>query len=301
MDQVSASSTPEPPELVTAEEKDRLGYEAPEWWLNTELQRKALANREQIYSVVQPYLERTFGLPVEMGTVGAPYPYDAIKVSFRTTTEPIVADSVFVTVGPDARVHSEADIETYSEEQVRSRTASGLFRMAYRAEIDQVGAWLAEQYPQFGVDLPARDMWLGGTGSGTHAGIRYDTGDHETKPARDAIEQRLYEAYLANPAGSDAEWRAIVDGADPGLTLAIGIQLIAKDPDYEFEVGQVREIVDHIHHALPIQGFTWWSIGVGSNLMTRDGGDFHHYVSIRWGTGINGVFVQETVDGGTVR
>lgn len=284
---------------MTAEVKEQIGYEVPEGMRNPDLQRKALKHRRQIYSVAQPYIEGVLGRPVEMGAIFAGYPYPAANVHFRTLDEPYVADYLFVVLEEDGSVHRDSYIEPYAESRVVLQTANGLLDMAYRPETTAIEDYLRAGFPELCAQLPVRAKTYGGTGA--LAGISLDMGDHTTYDARSAVESELYQAYRANPQGTDQDWRAILDRRDPSVTLRIGIGLRATDPVYEFDVADVRKIVDRIRAELPVQGFTSWSIGVSSNLVTRDGGDSHHYVSIEWGTGMNGRIVNERVDGGNVR
>ncbi len=66
---VRAATGSEEPVLVTAAEKEQIGYELPEGVRNSALQRKALEHRKQIYSVTQPYIEEVLVRPVEMGAI----------------------------------------------------------------------------------------------------------------------------------------------------------------------------------------------------------------------------------------
>lgn len=200
--QKTSAVVPQGPALVTPEEKDELGWENPDAMLNSELQRLAMANREQIYSIVQPYVERTLRRQVEMTGISATYPYQSVDVEYRTVDEPYVAGWEFVALEDDGSLKSEAHISPESGVVIEYETAAGLYLMAYRDRIAEIREYITTAHPHF-TQLPdgyirawrIADPMLKcsfyGSGPGKGAEVR-------------AAEEAIYQAFQERPDRTDA-------------------------------------------------------------------------------------------------
>lgn len=263
----------EPAALVTPEEKDALGWDTPDTVLNSELQRLAMANQDQIYSVVQPYVERTLGREVEMTGIGAYYPYHRVNVHYRTVDEPFVAGSEFVGLERDGRVSSEAAIHPESGVALEHETVAGLYLMAYRDQVAEMRAHIEETFPHFTVlpDGYARarrlaDPMLAFAFYGTGPG-KYDRVE--------AAETAIYQAYLDRPDRTDEEWRELFESHDPGFGMTITVRAMLRDPAVKLTEDMSRALAEEVRTSPLFGAATSWIVFTFSNLVMRDDTHFH--------------------------
>jgi hypothetical protein len=254
--------------LVTAEEKENIGYEHPEAVLDPRLQRLAMANREQIYSVVQPAVEEWLGRQVELTRIAAIHPSSAVDVMFRTVDEPLVASSAVVDLEPDGTVRSASDVSTRGGDVIAA-TVDGLYAMAYRDRVDRMREYLATEYPHF-APLPREYVRARSIADPM---LRFTYVDGE--PLLGAVIVTMFEAYLDQPGRSDAEWREIFDVVDPSLGLASTVDVMLRDPAVELTQAMARELADDLVANPLFAGTVAWTINVHSNQLMRDDIHFH--------------------------
>lgn len=267
-------------ELVSAQEKEEVGYQRQANLFSTGLLRQALENQEQIFSVVRPAVEAQIGRQVELTDISAPYPYRSVSVGYRTVDEPYVAFSAFVDLERDGTVRSAAKVST-SGIVLDGETVSGLYLMAYREEVDQMREYLATAYPHLAPLPQGYVRWW------NHADpvflFRYWGSGPDYYPQVEAAITTIYEAYLERPERSDAEWRELFESVDPGFGRQVGVHVMLRDPEVELTEAMARELADDLVVVPANSGLTQWTITVSSNQLVRDGVHFHD----RWMFRIN--------------
>lgn len=255
------------PVLVTAAEKDALGYENPEGVRNPELQRLAMRHRAEIYADVEPFVEEALGRDVELVGIYATYPYSAVNVTYRTADEPVVTSDAFVGLRSDGTVSS---IERIEPIEIEYRTVEGLYLMAYRERISRMRQYIAATYPQFG-QLPmgyARFM--------SRADPMFRFRDyspllkHQDAERAKADDTTIYEAYVQDPSRTDAEWFEIFEELYGSREMAISLHLILADPAVELTEEMSRQVADDVRSNPLFAGYGQWRVFTFSNQMLRD-------------------------------
>lgn len=255
-------------ELVTAKEREALGYERPEDVDNPAVQRLALANREAIEAEVSEQVERALGRPVEVVNFDATYPYRALDVTCMTLDEPLVGVTPMVSLRADGRVGA-VDTESMN---VQDSTVSSLYALAYPERLAAMRAYLAREWPQFGgvTDGYARTLGL----EDPNFRVQFDAplgGYLEV----DAWMKGIYEAFRENPDRPVSVWREMFEAA-PELTWPrMRMHLMARDPATVLSEELVREVADGVRADSAFAGVESWSISVVSNLARSRGLTFH--------------------------
>jgi hypothetical protein len=258
--------------LVTAKEKEKIGYEHPEAVLNSGLQRLAMENREQIYSVVQPAVEEQLGRRVELTRIAATFPYRSVSVMYRTVDEPFVAFSAFVDLERDGTVRSASQV-SISGIVREAETVDGLYLMAYRDRVDQMREYLATEYPHF-APLPQGYIRARAKADPMFRIQHFGVGPGKY-PQVKAARNTIYEAYLERPSRSDAEWRELFEAVDPGFGMKAMVDVMLRDPAVELTEAMGRELADDLVANPLFAGVTAWTINVYSNQLMRDDIKFH--------------------------
>ncbi|HEY0216986.1 MAG TPA: hypothetical protein VGC57_11395 [Cellulomonas sp.] len=286
------------PVLVPIAEKEQLGYDQPSAEFNPSLQRKALEHQEQIFAVVRPQVEEAIGRTVELTRISADYPDRAVTVQFRTVDEPVVAWHTVIGLQEDGSAKPYAAIERI--EGVEMYTVHGLYRMAYRDRFTRMREYLLTTYPQFTV-LP--DEYVR-----THrmADPMFDTsflsGPWEEAAADRAAEDAIYQAYLADPVRTDAEWRALFEEVASDRLISLTVHLVLADPAVELTEEVSRTIAEDVRTNPLFPGTTAWCVFTYSNLVVRDLDFFHQQYTLStglMGESDTGWDVQLDLDGGT--
>lgn len=289
---------PDEPVLVTVAEKERLGYFRPEDSRTPGLQRKVWEHREQIYSVVQPYVERELGREVRMTGISTGYPYSAANVRWRTVDEPVVASSEFVEIEADGTLRSEAHISRSGGDVLAPFDVDSIYHLAYRAEIQALRDHLATAYPHL-APLPEGYAEAMSRPDRTFR-FRFDGERLEDVPAMLAAQDAIELAYREDHVRTDAEWRAVVDAVSGGLTWSVWIDLVHTDRAAEVTREETLRIADELRAHPLFAPYTAWDVRVATHLMTRDGNDFHHEVGV-WADRDRVEWrVDETLDGGSI-
>ncbi|MFF1530329.1 hypothetical protein [Cellulomonas sp. NPDC058312] len=289
---------PDEPVLVTVAEKERLGYFRPEDSRTPGLQRKVWEHREQIYSVVQPYVERELGREVRMTGISTGYPYSAANVRWRTVDEPIVASYEFVEIEADGTLRSEAHISRTGDGALAPIDVGAIYLMAYRTEVTALREHLATAYPHL-APLPKGYSEAFTRADRTFA-FHYDDQRDDERPRARAAEDAIRLAYRDDPDRTDVEWRTVVAAAGGDLTWSIQVNLVHTDPAADVSREEVAQIADELRAHPLFAPYTAWDVRVATHLMTRDGNDFHHEVGV-WADRARVEWrVDETLDGGSV-
>jgi hypothetical protein len=264
------------PALVSLAEKEALGYDHPEGKRNPELQRLANANREQIYAIVEPHLERTTGRRVELTGINAYHPSRMVQVTWRTLDEPFVAGAEDVRLRDDGTLASEAYIGP-SLTAINAETVSGIIAMAYRTELDAMREHLLAAHPEFGgglprgyLDLTRRADPVFDASLGT---LLWAEPEKDTR-APDALDQ-IYQAYRADPDRSDEQWRKLVDKATASVPLRLAVHLVLTDPHRELTEGLARRVGDDVRSSPLFDRFDEWTVVTYGNLIGRESSKFH--------------------------
>jgi hypothetical protein len=292
----------EPPALVTAAEKEVIGYEVPAGMSNSRLQELALAHREEIYAAVQPKVEEQLGRPVEMGRIVANVPRSSlVVVNFRTLDEPIVSDSMYLSLGSDGSVQLVEPLDR--NVSVERLTVEGLYQMAYRERIAQMRDYLLTTYPQF-VAMPdeyARCMTFVNPMIWVSDGGWY--GESTNADERNADESAVYAAYLEDPDRSDEEWQAVFEATYGDRELSLHVSLMLADPAEELTEEVSWQIAEDVRSNPVFAGYGSWVVFTNSNLMLRDGSaaaDFHQRFTYTADRGLMNWIVAAEQDGYTL-
>jgi hypothetical protein len=295
------------PVLISLAEKEALGYDQPEGKRNPELQRLANSNREQIYAIVHPHVERTTGRQVELTGINAYHPTLMVQVTWRTLDEPYVAGAEDVRLRDDGTLPSEAYIGP-SLTVINAETVSGIFAMAYRTELDAMREHLLTAHPEFGGGLPrgyrdlsrrADPMFTASPGTLLTPGTLLGGDSEKVGLASDAWDP-IYQAYLADPDRSDEQWRKLVDKATANVPLSLSVHLVLADPDLELTEELARRVGDDIRSNPLFGRFDEWTIFTYSNLIGRESEDFHRSFWMTAAKTGEGWWISEWVDGATV-
>lgn len=281
------------PVLVPAEVKERLGYERPEAQRNPAVMRLALANREQIYGVVQPYVESMLGRDVVLTGMSANRPNRSVSVKWRTVDEPVLSWSEVVGLERDGTLSSKASIGGRTRD-IDHETVSGLYLMAYRAEVRALREYLETTYPEF-TALPS---------GYAEAGSRIDPmlwfqldGSGEENARRREATRAVSETYGQRPVRSDKEWRKVFEVETAGVAVRLQLQLMLRDPDAELSEDRLREIAHDLTDNPLLGRARLTRVVLSSNLMVRDSFDFHHQLHLAWSDHLDDWYVQEWRDG----
>lgn len=287
------------PVLVPVKEKEKLGYERPEGARNPELQRRAMRFRDQIFAVVQPHSERMLGREVEMTGIHAIYPYSSVEVGYRTVDEPVVVGSEFVALRRDGSLRSASSIGE-SAVVVGAETVSGLYPMAYRAEVAAMREYLATAFPEF-TGLPRGYMDALGVPD-PQLEFRYFDFTYEESSRRNKLRETIYEAYRVDPDRTDAQWREVFEDAGARSGVLVGVRLVLRDPAVELTEERARAVADAIRSHAQFEPYPTLLVRISSGTMMRDRSDFHDTWTFKQRTGVPGWWlVERTLDGGTVR
>jgi hypothetical protein len=254
------------PVLVTAAEKEEIGYENPEGVRNSSLQRLVMEHRAEIYATVKPLVEEQLGRQVELGDFTASYPYSAVGLVYRTVDEPVVTGNAYVGIASDG---SATGIERISEDTVARMTFEGLYLMAYRERITQMREYLAEAYPQF-TARPAGYVESLAEADPMFRFYSYNRYGGEDYQKIQAEQAAIYQEYLADPDRTDPEWLALFEQVLGDREMAIIVDLMLVDPQVELTEELSRQVADDVRTNPVFAGFGSWLITTRSNLIPRD-------------------------------
>lgn len=290
------------PVLVTIAEKEALGYDQPEGKRNPELQALANANRDQIYAIVQPYLQRTLRRDVELTGINAYHPSLMVQITWRTLDEPYVAGAEDVRLQPDGTLTSEAYIGP-SLTAIEAETVSGILAMAYRDELDAMRDHLLTAHPEIGGGLSrgyidrarlADAIFDPSPGKLLPGGGKDPARSHEAANS-------IYAAYLADPERSSVQWRKIVEKLTAGVPLNVGVHLVLADPDTDLSEDLARRVGDDIRENPLFHRFDEWTVFVYSNLIDRNSDKFHRSFTMTADKSGSDWWITEWLDGATVQ
>lgn len=272
---VGGSSEKERPvvALVTPKEKDKIGWENPESMLNSDLQRLAMENRQQIYSIVKPYVERSLGREVEMTGISAPYPYQAVNVKYRTVDEPIMAGYEFVGLKDDGTLASEAQIDPDTHTVVDYETVSGLYLMAYRDRVAAMREHVVAAHPHFR-ELPDGYLRTWRMADPMLKISFHGTGP-EKFPAVEAGTAAIYRAFQEQPDRTDDEWRALFEAHDPGFGLNIEVNVMLRDSGVDLTEEMARDLAEDVRAHPTFAGGVAWLVNAYSGQLMSDDIYFH--------------------------
>jgi hypothetical protein len=265
--------------LVTAAERDAIGYEVPGGSLNSDLLALATAHRQEIYAEVEPAVEEALGRDVQMGSIVASYPYSSIDVTYRTVDEPVVSSEAFVSLRSDGSV---GRIEVIDDDTARRLTVRGLFMMAYRDRVEEPRSHLLETYPLLTALPDGYARFIGEIDPMVTIGIYPRLHGEELQVLED--EQReIYSAYLDEPERSDEAWRALLEEVYGDRDLTLGLDLMLVDPDADVSEELVRQVAEDVRSSAELEGCSHWTVTIYSNRMLRDVNGariFHEQISI---------------------
>jgi hypothetical protein len=292
------------PALVSLTEKEALGYDQPEAWRNSDLQRLVNDNRAQIYSIVQPHVENALGRRVEMTGIQATYPYRAVEVGWRTIDEPLIAGSEYAFPEADGTLRSVAHIGE-SGTALPAEVVNGIYLMAYRDELTTVLADLLQAHPEFRGGLPPGYIRQYNRADPVFR-ISFSTplssaDDDDLRATMNAADDAIYQAYLDQPDRTPAQWRELVDNTAADLPLSLSVRLVLADPDIELTEDLTRRLAEDVRDHPLLTPFGSWNVFTFSNLIGRDTNDFHREFVLSADRGQPEWWVRrESRDGGTV-
>lgn len=291
----SSSSTDN--EMITLAQKESLGYGRPEDVRNGDLQRLALDNFDQIDATVRPYIEEEIGRQIEITTVDATYPYNAINVTYRTLDEPLVANAAFVPLSADGTVSATSGIEPTAHGVIREQTVEALWLLAYQPELNDMRTFIATEFPDL-VPLPegyrryydmADDLFS----------VRFDRPDGVDYSEVETAYQTVYDSYLDNPDRPTAEWRDLIDTAFTGMDTYFAVNLVAEGAT-EIPADEAQELAERLRTESPLSWIYGWTVGLHTDLISRAGFDFHEEWALKFNRPKPSWIVTHKVDGSNV-
>ncbi|HEY0186382.1 MAG TPA: hypothetical protein VGC67_02740 [Cellulomonas sp.] len=262
------------PVLVTAAEKEQIGYEVPAGVQRPSRQRLVLAHRAEIDAVVQPLVEDQLGRQVELGTINATVPWSEVSLTYRTVDEPVLAGTAYVGIASDG---SATGIERIDENTVARLTVEGLYLMAYRERITQMREYLAATYPQFTAPPAGYLDAIASADPMFRVTDYYQYGEQRNVEEIYADTDTIYQEYLADPDRTDAEWAALLDAVLEGREMELTVDLMLADPQAELTEDLSRQVADDVRTNPVFTGFGSWFVNTRSNLIARDGTGFYDF------------------------
>ncbi|GHS88010.1 hypothetical protein AGMMS50218_10960 [Actinomycetota bacterium] len=274
------------PVLVTAAQREALGYEQPAGKLHAALHWLAVQHREEIYASVEPVVEEALGREVAFVGIVAPKLYwvpildsfrpadwgQYLEVRFRTEGEPVVASWVTVTLSPDGTVDSISQIKGVD---LQDMIVEGLYRIAHRERITQMREYLATTYPEF-TALPQ-----GYVESLSSTDPMFQFGDYYERGSSDEIqdpEAAIYQEYQANPSRTEAEWLELFEQVYGDREMSINVHLMLADPGKVLTERASRQIANDVRSNPLFVGFGDWIVFTYSNRMLRgETGPYIHH------------------------
>lgn len=261
--------------MITLAEKEELGYERPEDAANPSLQRQANKHRRQIFDVVEPIIAEQLGRAVEITTINATYPYDAVDVGFRTLDEPMIASTAFVPLNSDGTVPPGTAVDAEASGNVSDLTVAGLWAMAHRDEVAAAASFIEQQFPET-APLPAGYReYLQMTSEYFHFGVSMTPGGDRGSYKRELT--AILAAFNDDSQRTDDEWLSLFDQLAPSLVVNVGVKLVATDPERQFSQAEVEAIGEAMRTRSPLSAAHGWGLEIRGDLVTHDGRDFHEY------------------------
>ncbi|MEG0158897.1 MAG: hypothetical protein RR688_05920 [Carnobacterium sp.] len=249
---------------VTMEEKEKLGYYTPEVSSNKGVIKKANKQKDEIYKHMTEVIEDSLGRKIRILGMDAPFPYDAVDVSFASLEEPIVKDSVTLGLS-DSGYFNEGAIKGETGNGFQQATIIGLYSMAYRNEIKQMTEYIQKTYPQYEAYAP--NMLDAANKINPFISISLATPIKQAERMENAKKEKdtIFMLYKENSSRSDDEWKAIFQQMNY-LDYAISVQLVLKESEILPSDNDANEVLKDIKNNSLFSGYYAYAAIIESNL-----------------------------------
>ncbi|MFS7402371.1 hypothetical protein [Carnobacterium maltaromaticum] len=249
---------------VTMEEKEKLGYYTPEVSSNKGVIKKANKQKDEIYKHMTEVIEDSLGRKIRILGMDAPFPYDAVDVSFASLEEPIVKDSVTLGLS-DSGYFNEGAIKGETGNGFQQLVVEGLYAMAYRNEIKQMTEYIQKTYPQYEAYAP--NMLDAANKINPFISISLATPIKQAERMENAKKEKdtIFMLYKENSSRSDDEWKAIFQQMNY-LDYAISVQLVLKESEILPSDNDANEVLKDIKNNSLFSGYYAYAAIIESNL-----------------------------------
>lgn len=249
---------------VTMEEKEKLGYYMPEVSSNKGVIKKANKQKDEIYKHMTEVIEDSLGRKIRILGMDAPFPYDAVDVSFASLEEPIVKDSVTLGLS-DSGYFNEGAIKGETGNGFQQLVVEGLYAMAYRNEIKQMTEYIQKTYPQYEAYAP--NMLDAANKINPFISISLATPIKQAERMENAKKEKdtIFMLYKENSSRSDDEWKEIFQQMNY-LDYAISVQLVLKESEILPSDNDANEVLKDIKNNSLFSGYYAYAAIIESNL-----------------------------------
>ncbi|CAD5900688.1 hypothetical protein [Carnobacterium maltaromaticum] len=249
---------------VTMAEKEKLGYYTPEVSSNKRVIKKANKQKDEIYKHMTEVIEDSLGRKIRILGMDAPFPYDAVDVSFASLEEPIVKDSVTLGLS-DSGYFNEGAIKGETGNGFQQLVVEGLYAMAYRNEIKQMTEYIQKTYPQYEAYAP--NMLDAANKINPFISISLATPIKQAERMENAAKEKaeIFSLFKENPNRSDDEWKAIFQQMS-SLDYTISVELVLKDSNKLPLDQDANEILDDIKNNPLFSGYYGYASIIESNF-----------------------------------
>ena len=249
---------------VTMEEKDKLGYYTPEVSSNKKVIKKAYDQKEEIYAHMTEVIGNSLGREIKILGMNAPFPYEAVDVSFTSLNEPIVTDSVTLGLS-DNGYFNKGDVKGENGNGFQQATIIGLYSMAYRNEIEKMRGYIQSTYPQY--EAYSSSMRDAAHRINPIISISFYTPGKQVERMENAAKEKaeIFSLFKENPNRSDDEWKAIFQQMS-SLDYTISVELVLKDSNKLPLDQDANEILDDIKNNPLFSGYYGYASIIESNF-----------------------------------
>lgn len=245
---------------VTMEEKDKLGYYTPEVSSNKKVIKKAYDQKKEIYAHMTEVIGNSLGREIKILGMNAPFPYEAVDVSFTSLNEPIVTDSVTLGLSDNGYFNKGENGNGFQQ-----ATIIGLYSMAYRNEIEKMRGYIQSTYPQY--EAYSSSMRDAAHRINPIISISFYTPSKQVERMENAAKEKaeIFSLFKENPNRSDDEWKAIFQQMS-SLDYTISVELVLKDSNKLPLDEDANEILDDIKSNPLFSGYYGYASIIESNF-----------------------------------
>lgn len=249
---------------VTMEEKEKLGYYMPEVSSNKGVIKKANKQKDEIYKHMTEVIEDSLGRKIRILGMDAPFPYDAVDVSFASLEEPIVKDSVTLGLS-DSGYFNEGAIKGETGNGFQQLVVEGLYAMAYRNEIKQMTEYIQKTYPQYEAYAPNKLDAANNINPFISIAFGVPLKQVERREEAKKEKAKLFGLYKENPNRSDEEWQLLFEQMN-FLDYTIFVQLVVKDPTVLPTDAYANDILEDIKTNPLFSNYYGYTVAIQSNF-----------------------------------
>ncbi|MGX7418859.1 hypothetical protein ACWOFR_08610 [Carnobacterium gallinarum] len=229
---------------VTMEEKEKLGYYTIDASSNRGTIKRAYEQKDEIYAHIREEVETSLGRDIKILGMEAPFPYDAVDITFVSVDEPIVKDMMTISLS-DNGYFSEGATKSEAGNGFQEDVIIGLYFMAYKEEIKEMSKYIEETYPQY-QGFPANLMDYTDK-LDPFIMIHFTIPDRNIERMDNAEKEKaeLFALYKDNPIRSDEEWKQLFE-EKTNLDFLVNVNLVIRDESKIPTEKMANEILDDI-------------------------------------------------------